>query len=158
MFTRKLIASTVVAATLATGGLAVAALDPLSTAGAEEQQQPVADQQQQQAGHRHAGRHVLKDVLDGLVADGTLTHAQADAVTGGVKDEVKDRRAHRRELVGVVADTIGVSTDDLVAALKDGTSIAAVAEAHDVTAQAVVDALVAHGVPEQAAERIVHHT
>ena len=66
MFTRKLIASTVVAATLATGGLAVAALNPLSTAGAEEQQQPAPDQQQQQqAGHRHAGRHVLKDVLIG---------------------------------------------------------------------------------------------
>ena len=156
MFTRKLIASTVVAATLATGGLAVAALNPLSTAGAEEQQQPAADQQQ--AGQRHAGRHVLKDVLDGLVADGTLTQAQADAVTGGVKDEVKDRRAHRRELVGVVADTIGVSTEDLVAALKDGKSIAQVAEAHDVTAQAVVDALVANGVPQKAAERIVHHT
>jgi hypothetical protein len=156
MFTRKLIASTVAAATLATGGLAVAALNPLSTAGAEEQ--PAPDQEQQQAGRHRGGRHVLKDVLDGLVADGTLTQAQADAVTGGVKDEVKDRRAHRRELVGVVADTIGVSTEDLVAALKDGKSIAQVAEAHDVTAQAVVDALVANGVPEQAAERIVHHT
>ena len=37
MFTRKLIASTVAAATLATGGLTVAALNPLASAGAEEQ-------------------------------------------------------------------------------------------------------------------------
>ena len=92
-----------------------------------------------------------------LVADGTLTQAQADAVKGGVKDELKERREHRRELVGVVADTIGVSTEDLVAALKDGQSIAQVAEANDVERQAVVDALVAHGVPERAAQRILDH-
>ena len=56
-----------------------------------------------------------------------------------------------------MADTIGIPVEDLVAALKDGQSIAQVAEANDVERQAVVDALVAHGVPEQAAERIVDH-
>ena len=72
-----------------------------------------------------------------------------------MKDEVQERRERRKELAAVVADTIGVAVEDLVAALKDGQSIAQVAEANDVSAQAVVDALVAHGVPEQAAERIV---
>ena len=153
MSTRKLIATAVAAATLATGGLAVAALNPLSSAGAEEQPAPDTG-----ATHRTPGRRVLGTVLDELVADGTLTQAQADAVKGGVKDELKERREHRRELVGVVADTIGVSTEELVAALKDGQSIAQVAEANGVERQAVVDALVAHGVPERAAERIVDHT
>ena len=153
MFTRKLIASTVAAATLATGGLAVAALNPLSSAGAQEQATP--DGQQDQRPH---GRRVLGNVLDELVADGTLTQAQADAVKTGVKDELKDRRERRKELVGVVADTIGIPVEELVAALKDGQSIAQVAEANDVERQAVVDALVAHGVPQQAAERIVDHT
>ena len=153
MSTRKLIATAVAAATLATGGLAVAALNPLSSAGAEEQPAPDAG-----ATHRHPGRRVLGTVLDELVADGTLTQAQADAVKGGVKDELKERREHRRELVGVVADTIGVSTEELVAALKDGQSIAQVAEANDVERQAVVDALVAHGVPERAAQRILDHS
>ena len=76
MFTRKLIASTVAAATLATGGLAVAALNPLSTAGAEEQ----ADARPAAAGAPDPRPAHLCNVLDELVADGTLTQAQADAV------------------------------------------------------------------------------
>ena len=74
-----------------------------------------------------------------------------------MKDEVQARRERRKELAAVVADTIGIPVEDLVAALKDGQSIAQVAEANDVERQAVVDALVAHGVPQQAAERIVDH-
>jgi len=97
-------------------------------------------------------------VLDELVADGTLTQAQADAVKSGVKDELQERRERRKELAAVVADTIGIPVEDLVAALKDGQSIAQVAEANDVERQAVVDALVAHGVPQKTAERIVDHT
>jgi hypothetical protein len=153
MFTRKLSASTVAAATLATGGLTVAALNPLSSAGAQEQTAPDAASEE----HRNPGRRILGNVLDDLVADGTLTQAQADAVQSGVKEEVKERRAHRRELVAVAADTIGIPGEELVAALKDGQSIAEVAEANDVERQAVVDALVTHGVPQEAAERIVDH-
>ena len=152
MFTKKLIASTVAAATLATGGLTVAALNPLASAGAQEQATPDT-----QPDHRTHGRRILGTVLDELVADGTLTQAQADAVKTGVKDEVQARRERRKELAAVVADTIGIPVEDLVAALKDGQSIAQVAEANDVERQAVVDALVAHGVPQQAAERIVDH-
>jgi hypothetical protein len=150
--TKKLIASTVAAATLATGGLTVAALDPLSSAGAQEQPAPDAPQER-----RNPGRRILGAVLEELVADGTLTQAQADAVKAGVKDEVKERREHRQELLAVVADTIGIPAEELVTALKDGRSIAQVAEANDVGRQAVVDALVAHGVPQKAAERIVDH-
>ena len=111
MFTRKLIASTVAAATLATGGLAVAALNPLSSAGAAGAAAPPPDHSTGGGAPHHRAGRVLRDVLDGLVADGTLTQAQADAVTGGVKDEVKDRRhtaAHRRSWSRVVADTIGI--------------------------------------------------
>ena len=64
-----------------------------------------------------------------------------------MKDELQERRERRKELAAVVADTIGIPVEDLVAALKDGQSIAQVAEANDVERQAVVDALVAHGVP-----------
>ena len=79
MFTRKLIASTVAAATLATGGLTVAALNPLSSAGAQEQATP--DTATGPPDPRPA--HPRHDVLDELVADGTLTQAQADAVRRG---------------------------------------------------------------------------
>ncbi len=145
MFTRKLIASTVAAATIAGGGLAVAALNPLASAGAQEEQQ-----QTQPDPARHAGRQrVLGGVLDELVADGTLTQAQADAVTDGMKDAMEDRRhdrrQHRQELLALVADTIGVEKEDLVTELKAGRSIAEVAADHDVARATVVDAIVAHG-------------
>ncbi|MEY2590172.1 MAG: hypothetical protein QOJ67_2156 [Acidimicrobiaceae bacterium] len=86
-----------------------------------------------------------------------------------------------RGAVKVSADTIGIPQADLVSALKDGQSIAQVAEAHGVTTQTVIDALVNAGSAKadeavangkvtqaqadkikarlpQAAERIVNHT
>jgi hypothetical protein len=106
MFTRKLIASTVAVATLAGGGLAVAALNPLAPAGAQEQVAPQAAPATE-PGHRGARWH-----------------------------------HHRRAVLKLVADTIGIAPKDLVAALKDGQSIAQVAEAHGVATQTVVDAVI----------------
>ena len=53
--TKKLIASGVAAATLATGGLTFAALNPLASAGAQEQAEPPA-----QVGARHPHHHRRK--------------------------------------------------------------------------------------------------
>ena len=50
-----------------------------------------------------------------------------------------------RGVVTTAADTIGIEKRDLVSALRDGQSIAQVAEANGVDPQAVVDALVAKG-------------
>jgi uncharacterized protein (DUF433 family) len=47
--------------------------------------------------------------------------------------------------LGVAAEAIGIERAALVAALRDGKSVADVATAHDVEPQAVVDALVAAG-------------
>ena len=56
-------------------------------------------------------------------------------------------RAHRRQIrragVAISARTIGVTPQDLVTELRSGKSIADVAAEHDVSAQTVVDALVA---------------
>jgi hypothetical protein len=49
-----------------------------------------------------------------------------------------------REGFAALADAIGISSDDLRAALRDGQTIAQVAEAHGVDPQDVIDALVAH--------------
>src|SRR3954451_7665743 len=148
MYTRKLIASAVAAATLAGGGLAVAALNPLSSAGAAEHT-ATSTAAPSTSPNAHRARGVLSDVLDGLVAKGTLTQAQADAVTNGVKAEVKthrqSHRLNRREVVQLVADTIHVPVTDLVSELKDGKSIAEVADAHHVDVKTVTDALVARG-------------
>jgi len=58
-------------------------------------------------------------------------------------------RAHRRTVARHVAEisakTIGITPKALVAALRSGESIAQVAQAHNVAAQSVVDALVQAG-------------
>ena len=45
-----------------------------------------------------AAEDVLNKVLSDLVADGTITQAQADAITNGVKTEIADRQAELEQL------------------------------------------------------------
>jgi hypothetical protein len=94
----------------------------------------------------------LNETLAPLVADGTITQAQADAVIKALEDARPERpfgpgRGMRIGPIGDVfraaADTIGVSAADLRAALADGQTIAEVADAHNVAASDVVDAMVA---------------
>jgi hypothetical protein len=54
--------------------------------------------------------------------------------------------------LSVVAKAIGISEADLQTALDGGQTVAAVAKAHNVTAQTVIDALVADGQSELAAD------
>jgi len=49
-------------------------------------------------GFKGTGDDVLNKVLSDLVADGTITQAQADAITQGVKDEVASRQATLQQL------------------------------------------------------------
>lgn len=96
-------------------------------------------------------------VLAGLVADGTLTEDQAEAV----RDGIRDRRQQRRATTSAVAEAIGIERRELLGRLRDGESIAAVAEAEGVERQVVVDALVAASdgrLDEAQAERIVDAT
>lgn len=159
---RKIIATTAATLTLAGGGLAIAAVNPFSGAGATTQATtttatstaPATTGDTTKAGRPGAG--ILRSVLDDLVAKGTITQAQADAVTSGVKAKAAAVRAERpgrpgrpgsrryalRGTIEVSAKAIGVSTDDLKAALEDGTSIADVATSKNVDPQTVIDALV----------------
>jgi polyhydroxyalkanoate synthesis regulator phasin len=45
-----------------------------------------------------AAEDVLNKVLSDLVADGTLTQAQADAITNGIKTEIANRQAELEQL------------------------------------------------------------
>lgn len=127
------------------GGFAVAAVNPLGVAGAQDQ--PKAEAPAGQAKAHRSGP--LDRALDKLVADGTITQDQADKVTAAVKAQVKDGRAerkdrrteHRKEIVGVAAEAIGSTPEEVAAGLKDGTSIAEQAEAKGVDRQAVDDAI-----------------
>jgi len=156
---KKMVAGLALAGTAGVGGLAVAALNPLGAAGAASNPSTttvVGDQAAPQDGQRgprdgHGPQQVLKDVLDALVKDGTLTQAQADKVTSSVEAKVKEQRAEhdanrdarRQEFLAVAAKALGISTTDLEAQLKGGATLADVAKANNVDPGKVVDALVA---------------
>jgi polyhydroxyalkanoate synthesis regulator phasin len=155
---KKMVAGLALAGTAGVGGLAVAALNPLGAAGAasnpsttvvaNQQGGPQADQRGPQDGH--GPQKVLKDVLDSLVKDGTITQAQADKITSSVATKVNEerserdanRQAKRQEFLTTAAKAIGVSTTDLEAQLKSGTTLADVAKANNVDPNTVVVALV----------------
>ena len=77
-----------------------------------------------------------KETLAPLVADGTLTQAQADKVIAALQ-------AAKHPLLAKSAEIIGVTLEELRAELQSGKTIAAVAVAKGKTAQAVIDGLVA---------------
>ncbi len=177
--TRKVVAGAVAAVSLGVGGLAVAALNPIGTVLAQEEDptttttapadDPAADPAPDGEGRRGEGRRgqwrdrvqmwrdgggALQEVLDGLVADGTLTQEQADAVTDGVRAEVEERheengggRGHgvMRGLWEEAAAVIGVEPEALREGLQDGSSLAEIAAEAGVERQELVDALVAKG-------------
>ncbi len=141
----KRLAAVGMAAVLGVGGLTVAAVNPLGVAGAST---PAASTSAQQGAKAHRSG-VLKKALDKLVADKTLTQAQADKVTAAVKSEVKatrqghkgNRKERRQEVLGVAAKAIGSTPEAVTAGLKNGTSIAEQAKAKGIDRQVVVDAL-----------------
>jgi hypothetical protein len=95
----------------------------------------------------------MTDALKKLVDAGTITQAQADAVSSALV-AAQPERGHggpggpggRHELgddMEIAAKAIGVTADELKAALQSGSSMADVAKAHSVDPQKVIDALVA---------------
>jgi prolyl-tRNA editing enzyme YbaK/EbsC (Cys-tRNA(Pro) deacylase) len=92
--------------------------------------------------------------LDAAVAAGRIDHATADERKASLPDRAADlvngeleRNAHRHPgrpaAIRTAAEAIGIDADELRAALRDGQTIAQVAEANDVDPQDVIDALVA---------------
>jgi hypothetical protein len=94
----------------------------------------------------------LKNVLDGLVQAGTITQAQADAVTNALQDArpaMDDRGpwGGPRGRIGVALDeaakALGIDLDELRTELRSGKNLAEIAAAHDIDVQQVIDALTA---------------
>jgi hypothetical protein len=95
----------------------------------------------------------IDDALAPLVANGTITQSQADAVASAL-EAAKPPMGHRGPGFGgpgfgrgadldAAASAIGISEDDLRTALQSGQSLAEIAQAHGKTAQDVINALVA---------------
>jgi hypothetical protein len=94
----------------------------------------------------------LQDALTPLVEDGTITQAQADAVIAALREARPDRGPGfgmgrhggwgRRDLaLDAAAEALGVTEDELRTQLRDGKSIADVAEAEGVDIEAVKGAM-----------------
>jgi uncharacterized protein YidB (DUF937 family) len=92
--------------------------------------------------------------LDAAVAAGRIDQATADERKASLPDRAADlvngeleRQAHRHPrraaAIRTAAEAIGIDADELRAALRDGQTIAQVAEANGVDPQDVIDALVA---------------
>jgi polyhydroxyalkanoate synthesis regulator phasin len=103
-------------------------------------------------------RATLKDVLDKLVADGTITQDQETKILDAVKaahDSNKSARAGTQarapkvkaiqEAAQVSADKIGITIDELKTAVKGGQSVADLATAHNVAPADVEKAIVDAG-------------
>lgn len=95
----------------------------------------------------------IKEALAGLVTDGTLTQAQADRVATTLAEARPEGRGpggghldgHRGDQVGLAAaaEALGLTEDEVQAALRSGQSLADLAEQEGVESATLVDALVA---------------
>ena len=90
----------------------------------------------------------IADALAPLVSDGTLTQDQADKVVETLKDSFPGRGGPGMGRAGGIAldtaaNALGMSADDLRTALRDGQTIAQIAQSKGVDVQTVIDALVA---------------
>jgi polyhydroxyalkanoate synthesis regulator phasin len=133
------VASVTAAGVLIGGGLTAGALVS-SSAGAES---GIPGVEGTVAGQGHP----MKEVLDGLVADGTLNQDQAnkvyDALTAKLKDVRGARQERRADWAADVAGVLGVSADQLKADLKAGQSLSDVAKANGKSDQDVIDGVTA---------------
>ncbi|MGZ4804834.1 MAG: hypothetical protein ACXV5U_00495 [Ilumatobacteraceae bacterium] len=107
----------------------------------------------------------LQKVLQPLIDDGTITQAQADKVIAAiVAARPSGPMGGRQILKGVggfaldtVAKTLGITTDEVRTALKNGQSLADLAVSKGKTAQDVIDAIVTEATTKINAEVTAKH-
>lgn len=134
--TRLSIAALATASVLGGGVAGVVLSSPAAAIAQEDSSDDVADRRVD----------ALQEVLAGLVSDGTITQAQADAVAEALAEAMPARGAHHGRHVrgaATAAEVIGIDAETLAEALRDGATIADVATDNGVEPQAVIDALVA---------------
>lgn len=89
----------------------------------------------------------IENILAGLVEEGVINADQSTRIAEALRDRVGPVRGHhgmaRGSHLETAAEVMGIEVTDLADALRDGQSIAEVAEANGSSAQTVIDALVA---------------
>ena len=105
----------------------------------------------------------IKSALSGLVKDGTLTQAQADKVAGTLDSQPPMAGMGRRGGMGggggmgmiqshdAAAKALGMTSDELYAAVQGGKSLADVAKDQEVSVDTLVKAMVADAEADLAA-------
>jgi hypothetical protein len=130
--------------TLGVPALSGAQESPTTTAPADEAPADAPDESA-----RPERGQWLEEALAPLVADGTITQAQADAVIAALREAKPDRGpggpgGHGRGFeLDAAAAALGMAPDDLRTALRDGQSLAEVAQSKGIDPQVVIDAMVA---------------
>jgi hypothetical protein len=159
---RKIIAATAVAGTLLVGGITVASAQSTTSSQPTTTANPVSPATP--ANPTRPDRSArLQETLKPLVAAGTITQAQADAVVkalvsaqpqpgmGGMGGRGGRHggfgrggygRAGRSALAGTVATALGITPEELQTKLQSGSTIAQIAAARGVPVQKVIDAVV----------------
>ena len=91
----------------------------------------------------------ISEALQVLVDDGTLTEAQRNAVVETLQNARPDRGESRERLgqrgprgAGEIAEMLGLDGSDIREALRNGSSIAELAEAQGIDSAGIVDAIV----------------
>ncbi|MCP4435188.1 MAG: hypothetical protein GY812_06765 [Actinomycetia bacterium] len=137
-----------ITAGLVGGGAAGAVLTSAGVSGAEPAS--VTQDEGEQApeeGARPDKGDFLAEALAPLVADGTINQSQADAVIEALKEaRPEGRKGHGHKGIKggeAAAEALGITTQELRQALRDGATIAEVAALQGVDVQTVVDAMVA---------------
>lgn len=140
---KRSVAITAIAASTLGGVAAGAAFFTPVIAGAQDDVVE-AEQAAPERGER------ISEALQVLVDDGTLTEAQRDAVVETLQNARPDRGEFRERLgppgprgAGEIAEILGLEGSEMREALRNGSSIAELAEAQGIDSADVVDAIVA---------------
>ena len=140
---KRSVAITAIAASTFGGVAAGAAFFTPVIAGAQDDAVE-AEQAAPERGER------ISEALQVLVDDGTLTEAQRDAVVETLKNARPDRGEFREPLgqrgprvAGEIAEILGLEGNEIREALRNGSSIAELAEAQGIDSADIVDAIVA---------------
>jgi hypothetical protein len=148
---KKFLTTIGLAASLGAGAFALNAVLPAGAQPASVSSAADGSSSSSPTGPSAGGGHPLQNVLDKLVANGTITADQEKAIQDAVKADFpgglgKGRVAMvAKGALKTAADTIGIDPKELRTDLKGGQTVTQVATAHNVEPQKVIDAIVAKG-------------
>ena len=133
---RRSIATAALAAGVLVGAAGATLLSPVGLATAQEQAA-------EDTSRPHVGAWIA-EALEPLVAEGTISQTQADAVNAALVDAVPERRHPGGHLPwDEIAAALGMTTEELRAAMADGNSIAEIAAEQGVDLADIVDLIIA---------------